>query len=155
MPAHIIDEAGFKKGSLVKKIVGYALKAIGLSRSEVSILLTDDLGIKELNRKFRRINRPTDVLSFPMEDEKILGDIAVSVDRVFAQAREFKVSMEEELSRLLVHGLLHLAEYDHVKGGRQAKRMKEMEEELLGGLRKKGLFNKGALHSIRTIRKGA
>ncbi len=115
-----------------------ALKSLELSDREVSILLTDDEGIRELNSRFRNINRPTDVLSFPMEDECLLGDIVVSMETAGRQAREFKVSLEEEIGRLVVHGVLHLLGYDHVKGGTQARKMRTKEEELLKRLREEG-----------------
>ena len=70
-----------------------------------------------------------------MEDEHLLGDIVISTEKAASQAVEFGVTVDEEMARLLVHGLLHLAGYDHVKGGRQAKKMKEKEEELMDKLR--------------------
>jgi len=124
----------------IKKKSVAALKCLGLDGAELSVVLTDDEGIKELNRGFRRINKPTDVLSFPMDDPRLnhtgagpvmLGDVVISVERARAQAAEWSVSLEEELDRLLVHGLLHLLGYDHVKGGRQAARMREREAEVL------------------------
>lgn len=114
------------------------LKSLELSDREVSILLTGDEGIRDLNLRFRNIDRPTDVLSFTMEDERLLGDIAVSVETAVRQARDFKVSLEEELGRLVVHGVLHLLGYDHVKGGTQARKMRAKEEELLERLRREG-----------------
>ncbi len=114
------------------------LKSLELDNREVSILLTDDRGIRGLNRRFRNIDRPTDVLSFPMEDERLLGDIAISVETAIRQAGDFKVSLEEEMARLVVHGLLHLLGYDHVKGGTQAAKMRAKEEDLVKRLRKEG-----------------
>jgi len=122
-----------------RKLLLEALVVLGMKDCEVSVLLTDDKGIRDLNRRYRGIDRPTDVLSFPMEDPRMIGDIVVSLERVLAQALDYGVDLEGELSRVLVHGLLHLLGYDHVKGGRQAARMKEKEGELLKGLRDKGL----------------
>jgi probable rRNA maturation factor len=135
----IADEVGLKKSRLITKIINFALEELGLKGSEVSVLITGDEGMRALNKKFRRIDKPTDVLSFPMDESGMLGDIAVSVDKAVAQAVEFGVSFEEELARLLVHGFLHLIGYDHVKGGRQAAKMKAKEAVLLNGLKKKGL----------------
>jgi probable rRNA maturation factor len=123
-----------------KDIVEAAMKALGVRDSEVSILLTDDDGIRGLNKRYRNIDRPTDVLSFPMDDPYMLGDIVVSLESVSAQAVDYSVSFDEELSRLLVHGLLHLLGYDHVSGGRQAKKMKDKEGELLNGLKENGVL---------------
>ncbi|HEY4706293.1 MAG TPA: rRNA maturation RNase YbeY [Thermodesulfobacteriota bacterium] len=117
-----------------------ALEGLGCKDVELSILLTDDDGIRGLNRDYRGKDKPTDVLSFPMEDESMLGDVVISMERAREQAAEFKVSEDEELSRLLVHGILHLVGHDHVKGGRQARKMKEAEAALLKLIRKKGII---------------
>ncbi len=123
-----------------KDTVKAAMSALDLRESEVSILLTDDDGIRGLNKKYRGIDRPTDVLSFSLDDSYMLGDIVVSLERVSVQAKDYCVSFDEELSRLLLHGLLHLLGYDHVTGGRQAKLMKNKEGELLDGLKESGLL---------------
>ncbi|MBI5644426.1 MAG: rRNA maturation RNase YbeY [Deltaproteobacteria bacterium] len=114
-----------------------ALKGLGYKDCELSVVVTDNAAIKELNRKHRGMNKPTDVLSFPMGDDYLLGDIVISEEKVSSQAKEFGVTEDEELGRLLVHGILHLIGYDHVPGGRQAKEMKAKEEEMLGVLREK------------------
>jgi probable rRNA maturation factor len=113
---------------------------------EVSVLYTDDSFITQLNWQYRRVQGPTDVLSFPMMDPNseidkveipgvpnILGDIVISLETTRRQASEQGKSMEEELSLLLVHGVLHLLGYDHdspereaVMWDRQAKAVKEV-----------------------------
>lgn len=108
---------------------------MGFDDRELSVLLTGNSVIRELNREYRGKDKPTDVLSFPMEDPCLLGDIVISTEKAASQAEEFGVSFDEEVSRLLVHGLLHLAGYDHVRGGWQARKMKKKEEELMGLLR--------------------
>lgn len=138
MPVSIIDEAGIKKSALIKNIAAYALSELGKNNAEVSVLLTDNDGIRALNKKFRRMDRPTDVLSFPMNDADMLGDVVISKDKVISQSKEFDVSADEELARLFIHGLLHLLGFDHVKGGTQAKKMKAMEEELMRGVKGMG-----------------
>ncbi|MEE9543254.1 MAG: rRNA maturation RNase YbeY, partial [Thermodesulfobacteriota bacterium] len=90
-----------------KETVAAAMSVLNLQGSEVSILLTDDEGIRGLNKKYRDIDRPTDVLSFPLGDSYMLGDIVVSLERVSAQAKDCHVTFDEELARLLLHGLLH------------------------------------------------
>jgi len=112
-----------------------ALKGLGFDDRELSVLLTGNAEVRELNREYRGKDKPTDVLSFPMGDAYLLGDIVISTEKAASQAIEFGVSFDEEMARLLVHGLLHLAGYDHVKGGRQARKMKDKEEELMGLLR--------------------
>jgi probable rRNA maturation factor len=124
----------------IKKTIERVLKDSGLSECEVSVLLTDDAGIKELNNLYRNIDRPTDVLSFPMKDPYMLGDIVISVERAGEQAARYGVHFDEELARLLVHGTLHLLGCEHVKGGRQAAKMKKKEAELLRGLKEEGVI---------------
>ena len=104
--------------------------------AEVSITLTDDAHIHALNREYRAVDRPTDVISFALnesEEPEIaggpaidgLGDIVLSVERAKAQAAEYGHSLRREIVFLTVHGMLHLLGYDHVE---EAERQ-EMEEE--------------------------
>lgn len=91
---------------------------------EISLTFTDNQGIHELNRRFRNIDRPTDVLSFPQLDEvnfadssfKMLGDIVISLERAAEQAKEIGHSTEHEAAFLCVHSTLHLLGYDHETG---------------------------------------
>lgn len=92
---------------------------------EVSVTFTDDEGIRKLNRNYRKIDKPTDVLSFPLFDfdgegdamseelDDMLGDIVISLERAAAQADEFGHSFEREVAFLTVHSMLHLLGYDH------------------------------------------
>lgn len=109
---------------------------------EVNITFVDDERIKELNNKFRNIDKATDVLSFPMgegEDYpinpesgfKILGDVVISVERAVLQAEEYDHSLRRELGFLTTHSVLHLLGYDHVNGGIEASKMREREEEVM------------------------
>ncbi|MCK5237297.1 MAG: rRNA maturation RNase YbeY, partial [Deltaproteobacteria bacterium] len=121
--------------SLVRKTAEAALNDAGLSKTtELSVLLTTDEHIHELNSKYRGKDKPTDVLSFPMDDEVLLGDVVISIERTVQQSKRFGVTPKEEFVRLLVHGILHLLGYDHVNGGRQAAKMKRKEEELMAEL---------------------
>lgn len=128
----------------VRRMAGSALKGSGSpSDVELSVLLTDDEGIRHLNREYRGIDRPTDVLSFPASSEPsdpMLGDLVISLEKTVRQADEYGVTVDEELSRLVVHGVLHLLGYDHVTGGWQARRMKAKEEELMGVLKREGCY---------------
>lgn len=96
------------------------LKAIGESRSELSVALVDDSEIKELNGQWRNKNRPTDVLSFSLIEGDhadwrggMLGDVVISVETAAVQAKERHRSLDETVGRLLVHGVLHLIGHDH------------------------------------------
>lgn len=109
--------------------------------TEVSILLTDDRQIRELNRDYREIDAPTDVLSFSQTEgeevgqgveDNLLGDVVISVETAERQASEAERSTDEEVDMLLVHGLLHLLGYDHADP-EDAKHMFARQEELLKG----------------------
>ena len=112
---------------------------------EISLLLVDDASIQELNRTYRGIDQPTDVLSFAMEDEmagdevpeffvlednNILGDIVISLETAQRQAEEYGHSLEREIGFLTVHGMLHLLGYDHCAES-DTREMRSKEEKIL------------------------
>ncbi len=105
---------------------------------DISVLLTDDESIHVMNRDYRQVDRPTDVLSFPAwEGESLaqipdayLGDIAISVDTAKRQAEEYGHSLSRELSFLSVHGTLHLLGYDHMEEN-EKERMFALQNEIL------------------------
>ena len=132
---------------LIKKAVNAALAAEGISvPCEVDVLLTDDAGIHSINLEFRGIDRPTDVLSFPMNElhpgafdaelcERnpetgaiLLGDMAISLERARAQGEEFGHGEEREICYLTIHSVLHLLGYDHMDEGEDKKLMREHEK---------------------------
>lgn len=97
-----------------------ALEAIGKGDANATIVFVSDSAIKELNRRFRGKNQPTDVLSFPSGEEPFeighvaqLGEVVISVPRAAAQAKENRLSFADEVRQLILHGLLHLCGYDH------------------------------------------
>ena len=111
---------------------------------EVSVTFTDNDGIRELNKKFREMDKPTDVLSFPLLDfegdceeppidELIsnLGDIVISLERAKEQAEEFGHSFAREVAFLTVHSMLHLLGYDHEKGEEEDKEMRARQSEIM------------------------
>ena len=118
---------------------------LGTRRVYVSLVLTDDAGIAALNREFRGVDAPTDVLSFPQleaagpgtavpADAPLpLGDIVVSLQRAEAQARDYGHTLARELGFLLVHGLLHLLGYDHETPD-EAATMEARQEAVLDAL---------------------
>jgi len=112
---------------------------------EVGILITDDAGLQRLNQAYRGVDAPTDVLSFaevdddsafvrPPDAPRYLGDIAISWERVVAQAAEYGHSRERELAFLVVHGMLHLLGYDHERSPADEANMRAREEEILHAL---------------------
>lgn len=110
-----------------------ARKAVGL-KGRVSLLLTSNREMQQLNRCFRGKNKPTDVISFPAADiviDKFAGDLAISVDIASANARSFGHTMKEELCVLILHGMLHLAGYDHeADSGQMARKEARLRREL-------------------------
>lgn len=101
---------------------------------EIAIVLAGDAELRELNRRWRRIDRATDVISFAYDEHEpdaakrpVTGDLVVSMDRLAEQARRYRVTPGTELARLVVHGTLHLCGHDHAKAGERA-RMREREE---------------------------
>ena len=133
--------------------------APAFKKVELSILLTSDENIQELNRRWRAKDKPTDVLSFPLQDAESLnaiqrqakknpkipawelGDIVISLDTAKRQAKEHGVTLAEELDLLLVHGVLHLLGFDHELGAKEDRLMRRWERKLLGrdGLTANGL----------------
>jgi probable rRNA maturation factor len=99
-----------------------AQRALGL-KGEVNICVTSNREMQALNRRFRKKNKPTDVLSFPADGKGVAGDIAISLEIAAANAAELGHSLETEVKILIVHGMLHLAGYDHEtdKGEMQAR----------------------------------
>lgn len=105
----------------VKRRAVKLLGEVGETESELSILLCDDRTIHELNRAYRKVDRPTDVLSFPLFDEaeddsgvpRALGDVVISVETASRQAAQRRRRLMDEITTLLIHGLLHLLGHDH------------------------------------------
>jgi probable rRNA maturation factor len=99
-----------------------ARRAVGV-KGTVSIAVTDDSSMKALNKQFRKKNKSTDVLSFPSDIKGHAGDIAISEEIASKQAKAFGHSLQTELKILLLHGMLHLAGYDHeIDGGKMARK---------------------------------
>lgn len=117
----------YKMQMLIRRTILETLDYEGMENdAEVSVTFVDDEGIRELNKKFRNMDKPTDVLSFPLLDYEgeseepffdelcnNLGDIVISLERAMAQANEFGHSFEREVAFLTAHSMLHLLGYDH------------------------------------------
>lgn len=101
-------------------------------RGEVEILVAGDRELRALNRRFRRKDRPTDVLSFPAADNGLAGDIAISATTARRNARLFGHALADELKVLILHGILHLAGYDHEHDGGEMARREERLRRALG-----------------------
>lgn len=114
------------------------LDALKSPEAEISILLVDDLQIAAMNRKFLGREGPTNVIAFPMQEGRfsglspdLLGDVVISVDTAHREARDAELDLEERLTQLLVHGLLHLHGYDHEHNTAEARRMAAKSRRLL------------------------
>ena len=110
--------------------------------AEVSVTFVDNEGIHELNKKYRNIDRETDVLSFPLGENgeydvnldtgaKMLGDIVISIEKAMEQAEMYNHALQREIGFLTVHSMLHLLGYDHEQGGLAEVHMREKEETVL------------------------
>ena len=135
----------------IKRCIRGALEQEGVTGPcEINVLLTDNRGIREINRDLRDVDRETDVLSFPMfeftpgefpEDVSDLldpgssllplGDMALSVEKIKSQAEEFGHSQEREIGYLTVHSVLHLLGYDHLDEGPMKKQMRAREDAIM------------------------
>lgn len=128
----------------MRKAVDKVGELYGLGSAEVSVTLTDDAYIRELNGQYRGKDISTDVLSFALNEGgepeikggpavNLLGDIIISVETARAQAREYGHSAEREMAFLTVHGMMHLLGYDHIEESDQME-MRREEEYVLGHL---------------------
>jgi len=138
--------------ALIRRVIRTALAAEGMTYPcEVNVNLTDDAGIHEINREMRNVDRPTDVLSFPVFDltpgelpDELdadpgsglipLGDMVISMEHAAAQAVEYGHSQKRELAYLVTHSVLHLLGYDHLDEGEQKRQMRAREEAILSEL---------------------
>ena len=136
--------------SIIGKCIEATLKAENIPvKCEINVLVTNDRGIHAINKASRDIDRPTDVLSFPMfqleagnppedweeyidieTDMCPLGDMCISLERAIAQAKEFGHSVRREVGYLTIHSMLHLLGYDHLDEGEQKKQMRAREEAI-------------------------
>lgn len=146
----------FRIGSIIRKCIYATLEAEGISvPCEINVLITNDEGIRIINRTSRNLDKPTDVLSFPMfsfepgnppcdwidyQDPATgrcpLGDMCISLERAVAQAQEFGHSTRREIGYLTIHSMLHLLGYDHLDEGEQKKQMRTREEAIASSIRK-------------------
>lgn len=122
--------------NLLSKVIETTLQIEGITLDyEVSVSFVTNEEIKDLNRQYRNINKETDVLSFPFDDEfetgiNILGDIVLSVEKAIEQAKDLGHSVERELAYLTAHSTLHLVGYDHMTDEDKAT-MREKEKLIM------------------------
>lgn len=144
----------FVIGNIIRMCIRETLKAEHIDvPCEINVLVTDDAGIQIINRESRNLDKPTDVLSFPMfqleagnppadwaeyEDPATgrvpLGDMCISLERAIAQAKEFGHSTRREVGYLTIHSMLHLLGYDHLDEGPQKAQMRAREEAIASSI---------------------
>ena len=127
----------------LRKCIAAALEAEHVNvPCEINVLVTDNAGIRAINRAMRNIDRETDVLSFPMfqftpgqfPEDVPLGDMAISLERARDQAKRFGNSLRRETGYLTIHSILHLLGYDHMDEGEMKRQMRTREEIIAGQL---------------------
>jgi probable rRNA maturation factor len=128
-------------GSAARRI----LKTLGYAGYELTIVLVEDREIARLNRQYFHRNRPTNVISFPLMDDspvslrsRILGDVVISAETAQRDAREAGEKTEQEILFLMIHGILHLAGYDHEGPAAERRKMEAKEKEFFEGLKSPG-----------------
>ncbi len=126
-----------KIGAAARRI----LKTLGYEGYELTVVLVDDREITRLNRQYFRRNRPTNVISFPLMDDspvslpsRLLGDVVISAETARRDAGEVGKKAEDEILFLMIHGILHLAGYDHEGSVAERRKMEAKEKELFEGL---------------------
>ena len=130
-----IDEVNGLSG-----LLDYSLNYLKLDNVVFNIIIVDSETIHSINKEYRGVDRPTDVISFALEDDtsfvsteyRILGDIYISIDKAKEQAESYGHSLKREISFLTVHGLLHLLGYDHMTE-EEEKEMFGLQELILDG----------------------
>jgi len=130
---------------LLERDAQHLLDALRLKNAELSILITNDKRTLDLNRQYRGKDRTTDVLSFPMHEpgdtvpddtDILLGDVVLNAHMAFRLSQEDRVTLHSVLRRLLIHGVLHLAGFDHEGSPSAAKKMRQKEKQLADALTK-------------------
>jgi probable rRNA maturation factor len=143
---HAIDLAQFKSQ------IAQVFEKLGETQYELSLLLTDDEEIQALNETYRGLDKATDVLSFPQDEDAanetgdtLLGDVVISVETAARQAEEHHLNFNEELILLAIHGILHLLGFDHERSPQDARIMQDKTqvvfETLFPGRRPSGTSN--------------
>ena len=134
--AHSLSDFALKQQ--IAKCITAALDKQGVDTPcEINVLVTDDEGIRAINKAYRQIDKATDVLSFPIDEmdydtnRRYLGDMVLSLERAEAQGEEYGGGFEHEAQYLTVHSVLHLLGYDHVDEGEDKRRMRAREKEIM------------------------
>jgi rRNA maturation RNase YbeY len=122
--------------SRIVRLAQAILSSVGEKTADLGVMLIGDRSMRRLNRRYRKKDRTTDVLAFsmrgwPCPSSTLIGDVVISVPTAAKQAGQLGRSLDEELTILLVHGILHLCGYDHERSKRDARRMQQREQWVL------------------------
>jgi probable rRNA maturation factor len=144
MPVDLVRRGAGKKypARPVKNTALEVLRLVKRENVELSLALVGNPEIRKLNAQYRDKDYATDVLSFPAEDRlpgpPLLGDVVISVSKAQAQARERGRTLEEEMTTLLIHGIVHLLGYDHERSAHEARVMGRLERKIYRALCERG-----------------
>ena len=138
MKIYITNNTETKISGKIRRIIKRAIKVstkevAGGKAFEISVMLVNNAEIHELNLQHRNMDKPTDVLSFPMDDE-MLGDIVISMEQAKLQAENYGHSLEREVGFLTVHSMLHLFGYDHETSEENEAEMFDLQDKILGDM---------------------
>lgn len=119
----------------LKRVALTILDILGQEDAELSLALIGNAEIQKLNAKYRKKDYPTDVLSFPVAGDfgmpmRLLGDVVISVEKAAEQAKDRRRSLDEEMTTLLIHGIVHLMGYDHERSAKDARIMGRLEKKI-------------------------
>ena len=141
----------------IRKAAERILASLRISGYELSVLLLDNKGIRAVNKKYLNRNRPTNVISFSLTEGEfgninphVLGDVVISVEKALEQAETRGTSLEEELTFLLIHGVLHLVGYDHEGKRDERSKMEEKEKEVYRFVTKKAGFEDLSVKRVKS-----
>jgi len=126
---------------IIKKIATVTAERLDIQNAFITIIVTDDVYIRNINREFRGLNEPTDVISFSNRENPFpeidpsqegIGDIYISLERAERQSLEYRETLLDEVKRLVIHGMLHLVGYDHERSDEDEALMLQKEDEIIG-----------------------
>jgi probable rRNA maturation factor len=127
----VLDAGWLKALPGVERLVRKAARAAARRGKSLNVALADDKGVRVLNKRDRKKDTPTNVLSYPSGERAFLGDIVLARQTVWREARAQKKSPADHITHLVVHGTLHLLGYDHETGDADAERMEALERRIL------------------------
>ena len=130
----LLDEGWPKALPGVERLVRRAARAAARRGKSLNVALADDRGVRSLNKRHAKQDKPTNVLSYPSGERAFLGDIVLARQTVWRKARAQKKSPADHVAHLVVHGVLHLLGHDHETGDADAERMEALERRILARL---------------------